>query len=227
MRFAWILFLAVFCSALFSADNMKIGYIDFDKIMTASKDAQDAQRILDNDRQSWLSQGDEMKQEIARLKSEYDSRKMILSDAGKREAEQKIKDKEQELKDFLQDIFGDTGRLAEKNNELLAPIMDKVRQAVEKVADDNGFAMILTSDALVYAKTSLALDITDLVVDEMNKLGVEVNSPDTPSTPSAPQGGKQTGGSTSQTGSSKTGSGSSTSTGDTKTGSSGDTGGKK
>jgi outer membrane protein len=178
MRRALTAILAILAAGLIAAEPMKIGYVDFDQIMSDSRDAQDAQRILDNDRQTWLSQADDMKQEINRLRSEYDSRKMILSDAGKREAEQKISTKEQELKDFLQDIFGDTGRLAEKNNQLLEPIMTKVRQAVEKVAEDNGYAMILTSDALVYSKTSLGLDITPLVIDEMNKLGVQVTDPD-------------------------------------------------
>lgn len=163
-----ILGIIAFC-LLFSfaqAETLKIAYLDSDRIMQESKDTKEAQTTFENARQSWMKTAEEKKAELEKLKENYEQKKLILSESGKKEAEQVISTKQKELEDYIQDIFGDTGLAAQKNTELMEPISKKFKDAVKKVADDNKYDLVLDTSSLIYGVP--ALDITDQIIQEMN-----------------------------------------------------------
>ncbi len=155
-------------TALFS-ETIKFAYIDTEKIMSSCKDTQEAQKLFVTDRDNWKKQVDDMDVEIQRLQSEFDSRKLTLTEAGKKDAQTKIEAKKTERQQFVESVFGENGRAMQRNQELLEPIMKKLKKVIEKIAVEDNYLMILDSNnsGLLYAKPSL--DITDRVVLEMNK----------------------------------------------------------
>lgn len=161
--------LAMILTTLVFAEAEKIAYIDTDRIMMTSPETQEAQTILMGERQKWEQEIADIDAEIEQLYADYESKKMILTESGKKEAETKIMSLSESRQARVQEIFGENGQFVQKQNELLAPILNKLKTIIEKVAVENNYSLILDASAgsILYAKPSL--DITDVILDEMDK----------------------------------------------------------
>ncbi|MDP8268636.1 MAG: OmpH family outer membrane protein [Candidatus Tenebribacter davisii] len=161
--------LGVILSTFVFAETEKIAYIDTDRIMMTSPETQEAQTVLMGERQKWEQEIADMDAEIQQLYSDYDSKKMILTESGKQEAENKITSMSEQRQAKVQEIFGENGVFVQRQNELLAPILNKLKTIIEKVAVENNYSLVLDASAgsLLYAKPNL--DITDAILTEMEK----------------------------------------------------------
>ncbi|MFW5726452.1 MAG: OmpH family outer membrane protein [bacterium] len=90
--------------------------------------------------------------------------------------EQARQEKEEELQALQQQIQQDQQQaqlsLQRKEQELLAPVYDKIQLNIDKVAEQEGFTHILSSDVagnaiLLYVKNSEEADISDEVLKTM------------------------------------------------------------
>lgn len=160
-----LVLLGLFTTAF--AESDKIAYIDSDKVMRESADTMEAQKILLDEKTKWENEITEMDKEIEALYADYESKQMILTEAGKAEAENKIRTLTQERQQKVQEYFGENGMFVQKQNELLAPILQKMQAVIDKVAVENNYSMVLdvATGSVLYAKPSL--DITDLIIAEL------------------------------------------------------------
>jgi len=168
-RLLLIISLMVVFTTSLMAQTIRIAYIDSYKIISESDATREAQRLFQVDRDNWVNQVDDMEAEIARLEREYETRRLTLSESGKREAEDRISNRIRERQQFIEGIFGDNGLAVKRNEELMAPIMEQLRLAIDKIAIDENYTMILdaSSSGIVWAQERL--DITEQVIAEMNK----------------------------------------------------------
>ena len=162
--------LVMVLTTLVFAEAEKIAYIDTDKIMMKSPETQEAQTILMGERQKWEQEIADMDTEIQQLYTDYDSKKMILTESGKQEAENKITSLTETRQAKVQEIFGENGTFVQRQNELLEPILNKLKTIIEKVSVENNYSIVLDASAgsILYAKPNL--DITDIILDEMEKV---------------------------------------------------------
>ena len=170
MRKIFLVFaLVVILSSVAVAETSNMAYIDTERIMMTSSETQEAQTILMNEKQKWEQEITEMDAEIEALIADYESKKLILTESGKQEAENKITELTQQRQQKIQEIFGENGKFFQKQNELLEPILNKLKNVIEKVAIENNYTIIFDAAAggILYAKPSL--DITDLIMDELEK----------------------------------------------------------
>ncbi|MCL2064715.1 MAG: OmpH family outer membrane protein [Candidatus Cloacimonetes bacterium] len=149
------------------AQNLKIAYLDTDRIFASSNEAREAHRIFEIDRQNWTSQIDEMEAEILRLEREYETRRLTLTETARREHEERIMTRMRERQQFIERVFGESGLAVARNNELVAPIAAKLRQIIERIAVEESYSFILDRDAVLWGQESF--DITEQVVNEMNR----------------------------------------------------------
>ncbi|MDA3814118.1 MAG: OmpH family outer membrane protein [Candidatus Cloacimonetes bacterium] len=161
--------LAVILTTLVFAEAEKLAYIDTDRIMMTSPETQEAQTILMGERQKWEQEIADMDAELEQLYADYESKKMILTESGKQEAETKIMSMNEARQAKVQELFGENGTFVQRQNELLAPILNKLKTIIEKVAVENNYSIILDASAgsILYAKPNL--EITDSILDEMEK----------------------------------------------------------
>jgi outer membrane protein len=147
--------LAVILTTLVFAEAEKLAYIDTDRIMMTSPETQEAQTILMGERQKWEQEIADMDAELEQLYADYESTK-IMSMNEARQAK-------------VQELFGENGTFVQRQNELLAPILNKLKTIIEKVAVENNYSIILDASAgsILYAKPNL--EITDSILDEMEK----------------------------------------------------------
>ena len=71
-----------------------------------------------------------------------------------------------EFRDFQQNI---EQRAYQRNQELFAPINAKIQAALDKIAQDSGYDIILDAVGAAIAYAAPELDITDVVLMELKK----------------------------------------------------------
>jgi len=163
------LFFFIFSPVLSFSQEGRIGYIDSMRLRNEYKEFADAQAKLDKEVEVWRAQADSIKKELDSLQADYDNHKLILSDAKKKEKEELLEKKKGELDKFAQDIFLPGGKIEKRNIELTKPILEKINNVLEKIAAENNYMLIFDSvnGNIAYAKK--ALDLTDKVLEELNK----------------------------------------------------------
>ena len=95
----------------------------------------------------------------------------MLADDLRKKREDEIYNKEKELRDLQRQRFGFEGDLFKKRQELIKPVQDRVYNAVQKVAVDHSFDLILDkSEGITVIFADPKLDRSDEV---LKNLGVK------------------------------------------------------
>jgi outer membrane protein len=162
-------FLLLFSAAVVSAADLKIGFIDSERIFAEYQGTSEAQAEFNADIEQWSRELEDRRQELERLTDEYQSQSLILSEAKRREREEDIQRRRSELDAFVQEIWGPSGKVAQRNEQLTRPIVEKIREVLNDIGDTEGFSIIFdaTDGNVVYAND--ALDLTDRVVARLNE----------------------------------------------------------
>ena len=176
MKYIYVYVIIVF-GVLLSAD-MKIGYIDSNRIMQELDEVREVrvelekeQRKMESDMQLMIGRRDSLVQA-------YELQKILLVDENKRiEKEREIQMLEQSIERFQMEKFGPNGgEIYKLQNQLLAPVLSKIDAAIQKIGEERGYDYIMdaVSGALVYAIESH--DLTDEVIDELRNSIIEENN---------------------------------------------------
>ena len=165
-----LLLIYMFNSGISFSQVGRIGYIDSMRLRTEYKEFTEAQVKFDKEVVEWEAQADSMKKEIDSLQTEFDKIKLILSEEKKKERENFLDEKNLAYNKFTEEIFAPGGKIEKRNAELTKPILDKINQVLEKVALENNFDIIFDSvnGNIAYAKKTI--DLTDKVLEELEKL---------------------------------------------------------
>jgi outer membrane protein len=170
MRFVWVMLAAAMVWPA-SGGCLKLGYIDSRRIMLEYPDAIEAQGKFDGELKVWQEEAEAKQEEIQQLEQEYEAQKLLLSDETRAEKEAQIEQKKLEMSRFFDEIFGDEGRAARRNIELTKGIVEEVNTVLERLGEDEEFDMIMDAAAggIVFAREGL--DLTERVLEELEKAG--------------------------------------------------------
>lgn len=167
MKKALVVVLVLMLAGIALADEIKIGYVDSQRIFAQSPEYQEAQAKFDKDVENWNVEADAMRQSIADLQKELESQSLILSAEKKKEKESVLAAKQDTLNQFLNATFGQDGKAERRMTELSKPIRDKILEVIEKIAIENNYSLILDAGTVNIAYAKKSLDITDEVLAEM------------------------------------------------------------
>lgn len=169
-----LLIMLTLCLAVGIANATSLAYVNVERIMVEANDVQEAKRIFDSESLAWRTEIETMQQELEMMSSQYENKKLILNEQGKKDAANKIKAKEEEVNRKMQQYFGQQGTAATRNAELLEPILDRVNEVIQTIAIDENYDMVLdiTAGNVLYAKEYM--DITEKVIARLN-LGETTN----------------------------------------------------
>jgi len=154
-------------STVAMAADVKIGYVDSQRIFSEYQEYQDAQAKFDKDVEAWNAQADQMKSDIDALTDELESQSLILSPEKKKEKEAYLKAKQDTLRQFLDATFGTDGKAERRMAELSKPIRDKVLEVIERLAIENDYSIVFDAGTVNIAYAKKSLDITDEVLAEL------------------------------------------------------------
>jgi Skp family chaperone for outer membrane proteins len=167
---ALIMSLVLFLPDSTSSQEGRIGYVDSMRLRTEFKEFKDAQAKFDQDVKTWEDEATQMGKTIDSLEADLEKTSLILSQAKRQEKEDSLEAHQRRYQKFTNDVFGPGGKAEKRNAELTKPILDKINLVLEKIATEENIIMIFDSvnGNIAYAKKTL--DLTDLVLEELDKL---------------------------------------------------------
>ncbi len=118
-------------------------FIDSKFILDKITDYKDAQTKLDNLAKVWQDEIDAKMADVEKMYKGYQAEKPMLSDEMRMRRQDEIVEREKEAKDLQKQRFGYEGDLFKKRQELVKPIQDRVFNAVQKMASQKGYDMVL------------------------------------------------------------------------------------
>lgn len=161
------LLLILLSSILIFATDAKTGFIDSERIFNEYQATAAANVEFNEFVSAYRDSATILKQNIEQLKSELESQKLVLSEEARLRKLDEIEFSTNVYNQFLQSVFSSGGKIEQKNDELMAPLLKKINNSVAKIAQQEGFTIVLDlSEGIFYASNEL--DLTDLVINELN-----------------------------------------------------------
>jgi outer membrane protein len=157
----------VMLATVVAAEELKIGYVDSQRIFAEFQEYQDAQAKFDKDVETWNVQAEQMKSEVDQLLEELEGQSLILSAEKKKERETYLKAKQDTLRQYLDATFGPEGKAEKRMAELSKPVREKVLEVIERIAIENNYSIVFDAGTVNIAYAKKSLDITDEILAEL------------------------------------------------------------
>ena len=155
-------------AGVLAAQDIRVAHVDSKVIFESYTATSKAQTEYDKQVAKWEQKANIMQEELASIKERLDKQALILSDEKKRSLEADYDKKESELKSFIDEIYGKSGKLVKENEKISAPIIKTIRKTINDLAIDEGYDMVLdrASGAVIFWKPEH--DLTQKVIDILN-----------------------------------------------------------
>ena len=144
----------------------KFGHLDFAKLYAMMPGQDSIKTAYETYAKDLQNQMATMQAELENKYADYTTNQATMSNIIKQTKEREIQDLQTRIETFNQQAQQD---LADKENELTAPVIEKARKAVEAVAKENGYTYIFNSSQGMLLYSDPGDDITTLV---KKKLGI-------------------------------------------------------
>ncbi|MEI7980756.1 MAG: OmpH family outer membrane protein [Bacteroidota bacterium] len=161
-----IVTIVIGCSFVSHAQNpIKIGHIDFNTLLAAMPGIDSVKIKLQGYQKSLTDQMDAMKAEFENKYMDYQSQSSGMSDLIKQTKEKELSDLQARIDAFQQKANQD---LQAKQQELVAPFIEKAKTAIKEIAKENKYTYIINAieDVVIYKEE--ADNVMPLVKKKLN-----------------------------------------------------------
>lgn len=148
-----------------SAQTLKVGLVDTNDIITNMPETAAANNTLNEAQKKYQAEFQRIEEEFQRQYEEFNNMPENELPAIKERKARQLQETQQKAEAFQQQVIQD---LQKQQDELMAPIMQKVRNAIESVGKENGYTLIQDIGTSIYFAAPVE-DITPLV---KKKLGL-------------------------------------------------------
>lgn len=138
--------------ATYAQTNAKLGYVDSNELLEALPDRKKIENELIKFRTSLENELKTMGMELQSKYQDYQNNVNTLSDLVKQTKEKELQDLQQRIQQFEASAQTD---IAKKRDELLTPLLDKVRKAINDAANEGSYTYVFDVAAgglVVYEK---------------------------------------------------------------------------
>jgi outer membrane protein len=160
------------------ADDVKIGFVNSAEIFASYKAFTDVQQRFDKEVEEWQTKTQGLKAEVDSLAAYIKGEISVLpprlpfhalSEAKQQERQEEYKSKEAAYLEYVNTIFGPDGTAERRNAELTQPVLDKINSVIAEIAQEEGYTYVFDAVAGNIAYADTKYDLTDAVVEELNK----------------------------------------------------------
>ncbi len=165
---ATLLALSLLFVGKFSNAQSKIGYVDFQSIVSQMPEAKTIKPQIDAYQKQFVTQLTAMNNDLQTKGKAYQDQSKTMSDADKTAKQTELQDLQKKMQDYQTNA---QQQVEAKSNELIKPITDKARAAVNDVAKAKGVNYVFDSSqgsALLVSNEG-----TDLTASVKTKLGIK------------------------------------------------------
>jgi len=146
----------------------KVGYVDTQALLERMPEYKAAEQEIERLTQQWQKEIDDLYARIEQLFQQYREQEPLMSPEMKRRKQEEIEAEERKARELQRKRFGPNGDLFKQREEKMKPILDRVQQAIQAVAQEKKFSLVLDRSAggiLLYADP--AYDLTDAVAAKL------------------------------------------------------------
>jgi len=170
--FTYVLFFVSVTAAV--SEELKVGYVDTVKIFANYSKTIEAEEKYKQEIEEWRKKAEEMEAEIAELRETIQSQSLMLSEEKLSERKLELDQKIKEYQDYMQEVFGDQGKAAQRNQELTQPLVEEINEVIAEIAEQEGYTIVFDAaqGSLLYAKDEI--DMTELVLERLKEKGTSI-----------------------------------------------------
>jgi len=170
--------LVVLCLAQAQADELKLGYVNSAEIFARYQAFSDVQEKFNKEVEEWQQRTEEMKGQVDSLAAYIKGEVTVLpprlpfhalSEVKQQEKQQEYQAKESAYLEYVNTIFGPDGTAERRNAELTQPVLDKINSVIARLAQEEGYQYVFDAVAGNIAYADTKFDLTDIVIEELNK----------------------------------------------------------
>jgi len=146
----------------------KVGYVDTQALLERMPEYKAAEQEIERLTQQWQKEIDDIYARVEQLFQQYREQEPLMSPEMKRRKQDEIEAEERKARELQRKRFGPNGDLFKQREEKMKPILDRVNQAIQAVAQEKKFAIVLDRSAganILYAEP--AYDLTDAVAAKL------------------------------------------------------------
>ena len=164
-----IAFLALLvCFGAIASQAQRIVIVDTKYILGKMPEYTEAQKKLDQTSQQWQKEIDDKQEALNKMYKDFEAEQVMLSEDLKKKREDELFNREKEVRDLQRKRFGFEGDLFKKRQELVKPIQDKVYNAIQKMAFNRMYDIILDkSEGITVIFADPKLDKSEDILKEL------------------------------------------------------------
>lgn len=161
-----VLLLCALPVVMFAQD--KLGHVNSQEILMAMPERATIETTLDNLQTQWESELVKMREEYYAKIKEFQDKQATMPESIKQARQSEIVELEQRITTFTQTASTD---LQQKQQELLMPVIEKIRKAISEVGAEQNYTYIfdLSTQSIVYQSPKS----NDVTAQVKTKLGIK------------------------------------------------------
>jgi len=150
------------------AAQQKVGHVDSQSVLDKLPEFQSVKQEIERLATQYEGEVDALDREAEALEREFAGRELLYTDQERQAKQGEIRAKHQESVALRRRYFGPQGELVRDQQQRLRPIQERVLEAVESVADAEGYDYVLDrSGEVVFLFAKPQHDLTEHVLDEL------------------------------------------------------------
>ncbi len=161
-------FFIVFINDAFS---QRVAFINSNTIREKFPEAIQARQRVQSMTDEWKRELDAMQQRVDNLDFEIKKNRLIWTEDERRTKESELASQKRVREDYARTIYEPTGKYDQAVKTIFTPVEEKIYAAVQKVAADQGFDIILDQSVQPLPYVNYKFDLT---VNVLKNLGVDV-----------------------------------------------------
>ena len=155
--------IALMLIAPMALSAQKFGHINTQEVFSQMPEVAQVKLKMDTIQSQYENQLASMNEEIQKKAKDYQEQEATMPDAVKQIRQQELQEMQQRIQLFYQTAEQD---IQKKQQELLAPIHEKMAKAIKAVGEREGYTYIFDSQAMVHIGND-AKDVTPVVKKEL------------------------------------------------------------
>jgi outer membrane protein len=163
VRFAAVAALMLAAAAGVQAQELKIGFVNSDRVLREATLAKAAQSRLEAEFSKRQKEGEDAAAKLKSAADKLDKDAPTLSESDRNRRQKDLVDQDRELQRKRREFQED---LNQRKNEELASVVERANKVVKQIYDSEKFDLILQGDVVIFA--SARVDITDKVIKALN-----------------------------------------------------------
>ena len=152
------------------AENLKIVFVDMDKIIATSNAGKKAQSSMDKFAKKENQKFDSIEANLKKKEQDILNQKNIIS---KEELDKKVKSFQAEILKLRKEKVEFNRNIIKKNKEATSKMVNEINKILTQYASDNSVSLVIQKKNIIIGKTEL--DITPEILKEFNNKVKSIN----------------------------------------------------